>query len=108
MAIFGAIALFVILRNRIGGIYGRDLAASVLKITAASAVMGGAVWLSSHGVQLWLGQGRLARLTDLVVSIPIGLLVFYGSCRLVRVSELELATRSLVGPILRRLQRRAT
>jgi len=70
--------------------------------------MGGAVWMSSHAIQHWLGQGRLARLTDLVCSIPLGLLVFYGSCRAIRVPELELATRSLVGPILRRLQRKAT
>ena len=108
VAIFGAVALFAILRPRIGGIYGRDLGISILKITLASAVMGGAVWMSSHAIQHWLGQGRLARLTDLVCSIPLGLLVFYGSCRVIRVPELELATRSLVGPILRRLQRRAT
>ncbi len=102
VAIFGAIALFVILRNRIGGIYGRNLAASVLKITAASTVMGGAVWLSSHGVQLWLGIGRWGRLADLGLSIPLGLLVFWGACRALRVSELDLATRALVGPITRR------
>ena len=105
VAIFGAIALFAILRPRIGGIYGRDLGISILKITLASAVMGGAVWMSSHGIQHWLGQGRLARLTDLALSIPFGLLVFYGSCRVVRVAELELATRSLLVPILRRLGR---
>jgi putative peptidoglycan lipid II flippase len=107
VAIFGAIALFVILKNRIGGIYGRNLGVSVLKITAASAVMGAAVWLSSHGVQHWLGIGRWGRLADLGFSIPLGLLVFWGACRLLRVSELELATRALVGPIARRLQRRA-
>jgi putative peptidoglycan lipid II flippase len=103
VAIFGAIGLFIILRNRIGGIYGRNLAASVLKITAASAVMGAAVWLSSHGVQLWLGIGRWGRLADLGLSIPWGLLVFWGACRALRVSELDLATRALAGPILRRL-----
>ncbi|HUJ49548.1 MAG TPA: murein biosynthesis integral membrane protein MurJ [Bryobacteraceae bacterium] len=108
VAIFGAVALFAILRPRIGGIYGRDLATSIIKISIASAVMGGAVWLSSHGIQHWLGQGRLGRLTDLALSIPFGLLVFYGSCRLLRVAELELATRSLLVPILRRLQRAGT
>jgi putative peptidoglycan lipid II flippase len=106
VAIFGAIALFIILRNRIGGIYGRSLATSVAKITAASAVMGAAVWLSSHAVQSWLGVGRLGRLADLAISIPFGLLVFWGACGLLRVSELELATRALAGPIVRRLQRR--
>jgi putative peptidoglycan lipid II flippase len=105
VAIFGAVALFAILRPRIGGIHGRALGTSILKISLASAVMGGAVWMSSHGVQQWLGIGRLARLTDLAISIPFGLVVFYGSCRLLRVSELELATRSLAGPLMRRFQR---
>ena len=108
VAIFGAVALFGILRRRIGGIYGRALADSVGRITVASAIMGGAVWLSSHGVQIWLGAGRFARLADLLISIPFGLIVFYGACRLLRVAELDLASRALAGPILRRLRRSAT
>ena len=36
VAIFGAVALFIILRNRIGGIYGRDLLDSLWRITLAS------------------------------------------------------------------------
>ena len=106
VAIFGAVALFAILRNRIGGVHGRQLASSIWRITLASAVMGGAVWLSSHAVQQWLGITRWARLADLAISIPFGLLVFYGASRLLRIPELDLATRSLAGPILRRLQRR--
>ena len=101
VAIFGAVALFAILRKRIGGVYGRNLASSTWKIMLASAVMGGAVWLSSHGVQEWLGLRRLARLVDLAISIPAGLVVFYAVCRLLRVSELDLATRALAGPLLR-------
>jgi putative peptidoglycan lipid II flippase len=104
VAIFGAVALFAILRPRIGGIYGRDLGISILKITLASAVMGGVVWVSSHAFQHSLGLSRLARVADLAFSIPLGLVIFYGSCRLLRVAELELATRSVVGPIMRRLQ----
>ena len=104
VAIFGAVALFIILRNRIGGIYGRNLASSVWRITLASVVMGGAVLLSSHGIQQWLGIGRLGRLVDLGISIPFGVLVFYGACRLLRVTELDLATRALAGPLLRRFR----
>lgn len=104
VAIFGAVALFAILRGRIGGIYGRALASSIIKITAASAIMGSAVWLSSQGVQHWMGIGRLARLLDLSLSIPFGLVIFYAACRVLRVSELELASRSLAKPILARLR----
>ena len=105
VAIFGAVALFALLRGRIGGIYGRSLANSIWRIALASAVMGGAVWLSSHSVQLWLGVSRLSRLADLIVSIPFGLMVFYVSCRVLRVAELDLATRAFAGPVLRRLRR---
>ena len=102
VAVFGAVALFLILRKRIGGIYGRNLAASIWKITAASAVMGAAILLSSHGIESWLGVHRLARLIDLAISIPLGLMIFYAICRLLRVSELELAARALVNPVARR------
>ena len=105
VAIFGAVALFFILRGRIGGIYGRSLASSVWRISVASAVMGVVVWLSSYGVQHVLGARRLAYLLDLALSIPLGLLVFYFACRLLHVSELDLATRALAGPVLRRWQR---
>jgi len=105
VAIFGAVALFAILRKRIGGVYGRNLASSVWRITVASAVMGGAVWLSSRGIQNWLGVARLGRVVDLAISIPVGIVVFYGACRVLRVSELDLAARALTGPVLRRLGR---
>jgi len=95
VATFGGIALFVILRNRVGGIYGRNLMESVWKIIVASAVMGVAVLLSSRGIEGWLGVSRLGRLVDLAASIPLGLLVFYAACRVLRVSELDLATRAL-------------
>jgi len=106
VATFGGVALFVILRNRMAGIYGRNLLESVWKIALASAVMGAAVWLSSHTIEGGMGASRLGRLSDLAVSIPLGLAVFYGVCRLLRVSELELASRALADPLVRRLRAR--
>jgi putative peptidoglycan lipid II flippase len=104
VAIFGAVALFAILRKRIGGIHGSALMSSIWRITLASAVMGVAVWLVSREIEKWLGVDRLSRVVDLAISIPFGLVVFYGACRFLRVTELDLATRSLIGPILRRLR----
>ena len=61
--------------------------------------MGAAVFLANHSIEIWLGVGRLARLLDLSISIPLGLLVFYAACRFLRVSELELGRlgRALIG-----------
>ena len=102
VAIFGAVALFVILRNRIGGMYGRDLLDSLWRITLASGAMAGAVWGSSYFMLLGRGQSALVHLMNLAVSIPVGLVVFYFGCRVLRVSEVAMATRSVLGPLRRR------
>lgn len=101
VALFGAVALFAILRNRIERVEGRALAKSIWRITAASLIMGIAVFGSSHFIQEVLGTRRLGRVVDLAVSIPLGLLVFYGASRLFKVAELDLATRALAGPLAR-------
>ncbi len=99
VAVFGFAALLWILRQRIGGIHGRAMMKSVIEILFASAVMGAAVWLSSHAVALWLGMSRLARLADLAVSIPLGAAAYYAVCRMVRVPELEMAAAALIAPL---------
>jgi putative peptidoglycan lipid II flippase len=95
VALFGAIALFGILRARIQGVYGRDLASSVMKIVFASAAMGAAVYGSNAFIIGHFGVGRLAHLTNLLISMPLGVGVFYLGCRLLRVSELDLAARAM-------------
>jgi putative peptidoglycan lipid II flippase len=97
VAMFGCLVLIWLLRRRIGGIYGRSLAASFLRIGLASAVMGIAVSYVNEWVGLWLETGQLARLMQLGVSVPAGAAIFYGLCRAIRVPELELATSALRG-----------
>jgi putative peptidoglycan lipid II flippase len=101
VSLFGALALFWLMRDRIGGIYGVRLCTSTLKICLASAVMGGAVLLSSRSLEAWLGESRLARVADLAVSIPLGAAVFWGVCRAVKVRELESAVRAVIVPVAR-------
>ncbi|MEP6533800.1 MAG: murein biosynthesis integral membrane protein MurJ [Bryobacteraceae bacterium] len=103
VAIINALVLFGMLRTRIGGIHGRILFESIAKISIASLAMGVTVWASSTAMRNWLGVSAKARLADLTVSIPIGLVMLYAACRLLRVSELELAMKSLAGPLQRRL-----
>jgi len=107
VALFGFVVLFAILRGRIHGIHGRELAGGILKVALASALMGGVVWLSSHAMEKSLGVSQLARLADLAVSIPLGLGVYYAGCRLLGVSDLDLAVRAFTGPIRRRVMRPA-
>ena len=105
VALFGFVALFGILRGRVGGIYGRSLAAQAAKVGAASLVMAGAVAASSHFMTAHAGISQLGRLADLAVSIPLGLAVYYGVCRGLGVSDIDMAVRAFTAPIRRRLAR---
>lgn len=103
VAIFSSVALFIVMRNRVGGIYGRNLWRTFIRVSAASALMGATVWFISHSIRNTLGISKLARFADLGVSIPIGMLVLYATCRLLGVTELDQAIKSIAGPLQRRL-----
>jgi putative peptidoglycan lipid II flippase len=102
VALFSFLALYAALHHRIHGIYGRRLRSVILTVGAGSALMGAAVFTSSYLLRLAFGTGTLAYLIDLAVSIPLGLAVIYLFCRAAKIEELEMATRALAGPILRR------
>jgi putative peptidoglycan lipid II flippase len=102
VALFGSVALFLLLRRRIQRMHGRALAASVAKILCASAVMGLVCYLSSSGVHHWLGARKLAQIADVAISIPLGATVYYALCRAMRVAELEAAWVALAAPLARR------
>lgn len=103
VALFSFLAQFLAMRARIGGVYGRRLRSVVLKTLLASLVMSAVVLASSRAIGHWAGTGFLARLTDLAVSIPLGLVVLYWVARALKIEELEMARRALASPIARRL-----
>jgi putative peptidoglycan lipid II flippase len=105
VALFGFVVLFSILRARLGGVYGRELAAGFGKVAVASAAMGGAVFLSSRQMENWLGVSQMARRADLAVSIPLGVAVFYLVCRAMGVTDLDMAFQAVLAPVKRRLRR---
>src|SRR5579871_2060248 len=102
VALFGFFVQFIILRARIHGVHGRALTAQFGKIAVASLAMAAAVFLSSHGMERWLGVRQFARLADLAVSIPLGVAVYYGACRALGVTELEMAAGAFTAPLKRR------
>jgi putative peptidoglycan lipid II flippase len=101
VALFGAVLLFGLLRNRMAGIHGRRLLKSTFKIGLASLIMGVAIKASSIGCADWMGVSRLGRLGNLAISIPVGVAVFWAVCRVARVPELESAGRALIAPLVR-------
>jgi len=102
VALFGSVALFLLLRRRIQRMHGRALASSVAKILCASAAMGAVCYLSSSGVHHWLDARKLAQIADVAISIPLGAAVYYALCRAMRVAELEAAWAALATPLARR------
>jgi putative peptidoglycan lipid II flippase len=108
VALFGFVVLFAILRARIGGLYGRELAMGFAKVAVASAAMGGAVFLASRQMERWLGVSQMARRADLAVSMPLGVAVFYLVCRSMGVTDLDMAFQAVLAPVKRRLRRGRT
>jgi putative peptidoglycan lipid II flippase len=101
VAMFGFGVSFLILRNRIAGLEGRALARSTIRIVAASVVMGVVVQGSTSLIQQLLGVSKAARIADLLVSVPLGALVFWLAARWLGVPELGIATRAFAGPMER-------
>ncbi len=93
---FNFLALFWLMRRKVHHLLGRRLLVSVSKISAASAVMGLACWSSSRSLSYVFGEVTLARLLDLIISISLGALIFYGLCRLLQVQEVENARQAIV------------
>ena len=103
VALFTFFVQFWIMRRRIGGVYGRRLRDTILKVSLASAAMAATVGASSWSIHWLLGQSTTSRLLDLGVSITLGLAVLYIVCRWLKVDELDMAVRAIGGPIGRRL-----
>ncbi|MEO7648935.1 MAG: murein biosynthesis integral membrane protein MurJ [Bryobacteraceae bacterium] len=103
VALFNFTVLLVLIRGRIGGVNGRALAASLMKVIAASIAMGAVCYVSSRTVQQYLGIARWARLADLAISVTLGAAVFYFMARATRVTELDAAWNAIGRPLARRL-----
>ena len=92
-ALINAVALLWLLRGRIGGIDGRRVAVSMIKIAVASAVMGAA----AHYTASWLtsltpGGGELAKALRVFGAIGVALAVLAASARVLRIQEFTDAT----------------
>jgi peptidoglycan biosynthesis protein MviN/MurJ (putative lipid II flippase) len=97
IALFSSVTLFLLMRRRMNGLYGRILWSSLSKAMLATAAMGVVVALL---VRMLAGQ---AFLLQLAVAIPAGAVVFYLAARALRVEELTMATEAMAGPLQRRL-----
>lgn len=104
-AIFNASLLLWVLRARLGGLDGRRVGASLLRITAASLVMGLAAWGTDHAIAAWWPLHAFpALLLRVGLSIGVALVVLDVAARAFRVQEYTEA-RGMVVSRLARLRR---
>lgn len=103
VALFNFATLLFLLRGRIGGVDGGPLFVNFLKIAAASAALAAVCAPVAHGLHSLLGFTFNAHLGVLFGSIPIGIAVFLGVCKLLQVPELADAQKAIVDPLMRKL-----
>ena len=93
------IILLVVLRVKSGGLGLRGVWSLFFKIIAASMGMGFLCWWTNLWLEKWLGIGSLiARLVGVFVPIGIGVVVFFGLAKFLKIGELN----QLISAIVRR------
>jgi putative peptidoglycan lipid II flippase len=96
VAIINFLFLFLLMRRRLGKIEGRSLATVLIKVSAASCMMGAVCWVVSWQLERQLGlESLLDRLINVGVSIAIGIAVLYPAARLMKLNEIEQLTEVL-------------
>ncbi|MCW5964274.1 MAG: murein biosynthesis integral membrane protein MurJ [Bryobacterales bacterium] len=99
------LVLFVVIRKRLRGVFGRRLLRSFLLILTASGFMALVCWGSSSLLMQTMGHTKLGYLADVAVSVPLGLVVFLLACKVLGVEEVSAASQAVAGPVKRMLDR---
>lgn len=102
VALFTFLVQFLLLRARLGGIYGRKLVASLSKIAVAAMAMGLLVAGINEMLLREFGETKTTFFVNIAITIPLGLLAFYYMCKWLGVVELQPALDALLGPLRRR------
>jgi putative peptidoglycan lipid II flippase len=106
VALVNFLLLALFMRRRLGRLEGRRLGATVLRICAASLPMALTAWATSTAAAMLPLGGFLLHVIQVSAAIGCATLVFYFTCRLLRVEELAEAVDAIGGRILRRVSRR--
>jgi putative peptidoglycan lipid II flippase len=95
---FASVALLVLIRRRLGGVDGARMATSLGRTLLAGAATAGAAWLVARGVGDALGVASLGEQAVQVLSaVAVGVVVFVVAAVLLRIEEVDMVRRQLVG-----------
>ena len=87
--IVGVAALVFFLRRRVGGIDLARISNAVVRITVASVVLGAVAFGVWYALDSALGRSIGAQIVSLGAALALGGAVYLGSCRVLRVRELD-------------------
>ena len=106
-ALFNAATLAFLLRRALGGLHLERVAATFVRIVAASAAMSAVAWWGDAWLEAaWPGRALPAQVLRLAAVIGMSLVVLAASAQLLRIREFEDVRDSVVGRIRRLLARR--
>jgi putative peptidoglycan lipid II flippase len=106
VALVNFLLLAVFMRRRLGRLDGRRLANTVLRVAAASCAMAAGAWSASELLS-WLPlRGLGLHLLQVSAALVLAAAIFYASCRLLRVAELDDAVNALGSRLVRIVRRR--
>jgi putative peptidoglycan lipid II flippase len=96
VAIINFAVLFFFLRHKLKGIEGWGLLLAFWKVIGAALLMGTACYFLSEQLAQLLGkQALLARIVTVMISVGVGVIVFAGAAKILRVSEIEQLSATL-------------
>lgn len=91
-SIVNMIMLHKSLSKRMGGLRTKKTLHSIIKSTMASIVMGGGAFIVSRVIEFRLGiDSKLAQLIDVGAAISIGLVLYFATAYILRMSEMDFA-----------------
>lgn len=86
--LLSAVLLYLLLRAKVGPLGGRRIVSSFMKISFASALMGGAVHMSLRWMETWLDlNNKWHQLFELGAAVVIGIVVYGTVVVLLRLPE---------------------
>jgi putative peptidoglycan lipid II flippase len=106
VALVNFILLTLFMRRRIGRLEGSRLGPTLARICVASIPMAAIAWLVSEFCGSLPLAGIALRLVRVSAAVTLAAIVFYVSCRLLRIEEVDEAIEAIAGRFLRVLRRR--
>ncbi len=102
VALVNFFLLMLLMRRRLGRMEGGRLSWTALKICLASGAMAAAAWWLAAEIEARFQiSGFTLYWTQVAAAMGLAGIVFYWSCRLLRVKELDKAIETIAGPLLR-------